>query len=427
MDSKLLELQNLWWNDPHWQDSDPHFSLIQGQPYYYRNPLVQNLEFKPEQIHILRGPRQVGKTTLIKEWIDRLVTDEKTEPENILFLSCEGMASFGELQEVLINWISEKRKYQNYVFLDEVTFVMEWQRAILTCSNLGLFRNTTVVITGSNARDLKESKERLPGRRGAGKDIQLYPLMPVQYQKLSCFQKYNIEDLVEIYFKVGGFPHAIRDFVTIGRISEETFRTYRNWIIGDAAHYELSEEILKHILFRIYETATSRVTWSKLIENTTVKSHETALHYIEHLQDAHLCELLYCYDPQKNGPAIHKARKVYFIDPLLYYLSYAWKNNLTPIWEWIQMEAFQKARSQLLESVFVIQSKIKCREQNINTYFWYSTKTKQEVDLLVRSRKELSLYEIKWGGGNEFNALSHKVSILSQKELFSHFNSTDKF
>ena len=418
MDSKIVSLQNPWWKDPQWQKSDPHLSIIRGQPYHYDNPLIHSLEFKPEQIHILRGPRQVGKTTLIKEWIDRLILKERARPSDILLMSCEGIESFHELQKTLIDWISAKPTQRIHVFLDEVTFVKEWQRALLSCYNLGLLRQATIVITGSNARDLKESAERLPGRRGKGRDLQLFPLMPSQYLELKCFQGYKQQDLTEIYLKVGGFPHAIRDFVTMGSISEETFRTYRNWIIGDAAHYGLSEEILKHILFRICETAGSRLTWSKLIENTMVKSHETALAYVEHLQDAHLCELLYCYDPQQHGPAIHKARKIHFIDPLLYYLSVAWKKNVAPVWEWIQLpETFNSVRGVLLESVFAIQARVQHADQNIISYFWYSTKTKQEVDLVLISPKEMSLYEIKWSGGSEFNALGKQVRILTQEDL----------
>ena len=418
MDSKLLNLQNPWWEDLGWQKSDPHLSLVQGQPYYYHNPLIHHLEFNPNQIHILRGPRQVGKTTLIKEWVDRLIRKENAQAANVLLISCEGMESFDELQKILIDWLSAKKNERIYIFLDEVTFVKEWQRVILACFNVGLLQQATVVITGSNARDLKESSERLPGRRGAGKDIQLYPLMPFQYRELDCFQGYTTQNLIETYLKVGGFPHAIRDFVTTGSISEETFRTYRNWIIGDAVHYGLSEEILKHILFRIYETTGTRITWSSLIENTTVKSHETALTYIEHLQDAHLCEILYCYDLEKHGPAIHKARKIHFIDPLLYYLAAAWKKNLTPIWKWIELpETFTSVQASLLESVFAVQSKVQHADQNIIPYFWYSTKTKQEVDLVLLSGEQKLLYEIKWSGGHEFNALGEKVRVLTQNDL----------
>lgn len=425
MDSKLLSLQNPWWKDREWQKTDPHLSVVRRQPYHYNNSLIQSLEFKSEQIHILRGPRQVGKTTLIKEWVDRLIQKENAHASNVLLISCEGMESFDELQKTLIDWLSAKKNQRSvgqriYIFLDEVTFVKEWQRVILSCSNVGLFRRATLVITGSNARDLKESAERLPGRRGGGKDLQLYPLMPFQYRELKCFQKYTPQDLTAIYLKVGGFPHAIRDFVTTGGVSEETFRTYRNWIIGDAAHYGLSEEILKHILFRIYETAGSRVTWSKLIENTIVKSHETALAYIEHLQDAHLCELLYCYDPKMHGPAIHKARKIHFVDPLLYYLAAAWKKNLTPIWKWIELpETFNLYRAPLLESVFAVQARVQHARKPVIPYFWYSTKTKQEVDLVLISGEQMSLYEIKWTSGREFKALGEKVRILTQKDLFS--------
>ncbi len=411
-----FSLDNPWWLGSVSERDDPHLCAIEGRPYYYRHQSLLKLPLEAGEIHVLRGPRQVGKTTLLKEWIRRLLVQEKVRGQRIFFLSCETLESFGELAAILKDWFSNHKQERTYVFLDEVSFVPDWQRAILSCSNSGLLQQTTLMITGSNARDLKMSSERLPGRRGTGKDLRLFPLSPRQYLELECFKGKSHEELMSIFLRVGGFPHALRDFVTLGRVSEETYATYRNWIIGDALRYGLTEENLKHILFRVVETLTSRITFTSLIEGTPIRSHETALSYLEHIQDAFLAHLLYCYDPNKKGPAYQKARKVYFIDPLLYFLVDGWKNNVANVWGLAQQELQSpQFEGNLLEAIWVSEF----ARSNEGTYFWYSAKQKREVDLVLLKEGKAAYFDVKRSAaGTLGQANGHAVQALGAGDLF---------
>lgn len=413
MTSTLLEIQNKWWKEKEAILEDLHIQAIQNKTFYYPHPILKTLSLQGGDFHIFRGPRQVGKTTLMKEWIHKLLLEKNVPPQNIFYFSCEEVEHFSKLREFLLPWLQEKKE-ENYLFLDEVSFVPQWQRAVLSLFNAGLLRHTCLCVTGSNARDLKESSERFPGRRGQGKDISLYPLMPQEYKTLPCFQSKTEEELLDIYFKVGGFPHAIRDYVEYGTVTDATFMTYRNWIITDAARFELSEEILKQILFRIAQTLSSRITWPALIETTTVKSHETALNYVEHLEDAFLCHTLHCYDFKTQMPAFSKSRKIYFIDPLLYYLALAWKGNVVSIAAWAEKYISDPMiYGGLLENVFVSLAK----RSFPAAYFWYSTKLKKEVDLVIPQKEGVGLFEIKKGGAKPFRALGKDVTLLSTKDL----------
>jgi len=409
MDFKDIAIQNPWWEKSFSMEDDFHIQSAHHKPYTFKRSIIHELEFQSGNIHVLRGPRQVGKTTLIKELISRLI-DEKKERNQILYLSCEAIEHFEILRDVLKNYLSDHSTL-SYVFLDEISFIPEWQRAILWLFNTGLLKSSCLVLTGSNARDLKESAERLPGRRGeVGNDIQLYPLSLTEYSSLSCFSKYSPTELWKIYRMVGGFPHAIRDFNEHGIVTDQTFLTYRNWIVTDAARFNLSENILKHILFRIYETLSSQMTWPKLIENTPIRSHETALEYIEHLEDAFLCQVLHCYDPNKKGPALQKSRKLYFIDPLLYFVSIAWHNGIGDIYRYatrlIEDPSFE---GKLLESMWVNHFK---RLPN-PTYFWYSSSTKQEVDIVVVKNQRMHLYDVKRSHSVVADVMKQSVECLS--------------
>ncbi len=111
---------------------------------------------------------------------------------------------------------------------------------------------------------------------------------------------------------------------------------------------------MKQILFRIAETIASRVTWPVLIENSPVRSHETALQYVEHLQDAFLCVIHYCYDNNTKGPAFQKARKLFFVDPLVYAVAATWRDGIPNIFDWMKQKLQQSDfKGKLLKSVVV--------------------------------------------------------------------------
>ncbi len=421
MDSTFdLNEQNPWWNADYSMQEDLHLRQSSGQPHYLQRTEFLNLPLRPGDFHIIRGPRQVGKTTLIKEWISRLIQSKSSLPQNILFLSCEGIRDFTELQKTLTLWLKDKQATPTFIFLDEISFVEKWQQAVLHAFNLGFLENSCLVITGSNARDLKESSERFPGRRGQGKNFSLFPISILEYPRIPGFKGKSPEELLEIYWSVGGFPHAIKDYITYGAVTDSTYETYRNWIIGDAARYALSEEFLKQILYRISETLTSRLTWSSLIETTTIKDHQTALRYVEHLSDAFLCHIHYCFDLDKKAPTFTKARKLYFIDPLLVAIGWAWKPAIPNIYSWFKKQVNDpEFKSLLLENGICGLA----HRQGLQAYFWYSSKTQQEVDLIIYQNQKINLYEIKLNPSEskKKRILSFPVQMLGMAD-FLHAN-----
>ncbi len=391
MHPDLLKNQNPWWTHADWSRQDPHLVGLDGKSYEYERPEAKTLALPTEAIHIIRGPRQVGKTTLLKRIAQNWLAHPGHLPEQLLFLSCESLKDFSALEELLFPWLL-KHTGRGGIFLDEISFVNEWPRAILSFSNKGLLIGKTVWITGSNARDLKESGERLPGRRGSGQDIQIYPFGFRELRTLRCFAGLDDAQLIRLYLRIGGFPHAVEDFATHGLVRDETYHTYRNWIIGDAVRYGLSGEILSQILFRIYETLGSRVTWSTLIETTGVKSHETAYNYLQHLEDSFIAHVLTCYEPSKKIGNPAKSRKLYFVDPLLYAMAFSWRSGISNSYRWFEGQLENpKFEGKILEAA--VASAFKRTHPRV--YFWYSTKTKQEVDLLVDRGADFDLYEIK--------------------------------
>lgn len=414
MDIERLSIMNPWWGDPAGYISSPTLRSLREAPVYYDNPLLADLNLDGQPFHIIRGPRQVGKTTFLKLLVRKSLIDRTFEASHILFMSCESLSSFREIIDTLEPWLISRKESRSLVILDEVSFVSEWQRAILHLGNLGLLVSSALIVTGSNARDLKESSEKFPGRRFGGQDISFYPLSPIDLATLPFLRGRSLDEIYSIYEIIGGFPHAIASYYRYGFVEREVYETYKNWIVGDAARYRLHEETLKHILYRIFLCCPNRITWPQLIENTPVKSHETALEYVEHLQDAFICQVLHCYDPVRGGPAIHKARKIFFVDPLLYYMAKGWKIGFFDFKDEVpQMLTNPIFHGGLFESCA---SSLLSRRHKI--FFWYSTQEKKEVDIVHLQGNQIDLWDCKLADGPTYRAMGGKTVAIMNPHRF---------
>ena len=390
MNLNSIKILNPWWEDPKAIDSDEHIIQVRNKPYYFNNPVREKLTLERGRGYILRGCRQIGKTTILKEKIKEAIEVKEINAKRCLFLSCESFGNYEKLQDTIVDWLDPKKAEHTVICLDEITFVEEWQRCVLWLYNSALLKDSSLFITGSDTRDLKKMAERFPGRNV--KEVNLYPLNVNDYSMLDCFKGRTRAELLEIYMKVGGFPHAIRDYYEFGQVIDETYETYSNWIFGDAHRFSLSKEILTHILFRIFDTLSTQVTWQRVIEKTPVKSHETASAYVEHLELAFLCKVLNCYEVEKKMAAPRKAKKIYFIDPLIYVVAGGYLRGFRNSFKWWAEFLNQKEnRGNVFESI-VINHLARIHD---SIYYWYSSNLKREVDVLLKRGSEIELYDIK--------------------------------
>jgi len=78
--------QNPWWkHGENFVSYDRHLSIVKQHPIFFKR---KKFETSVENIYIVRGCRQVGKTTYLKAWIDKLIS-EGFDPKHILYLSLD--------------------------------------------------------------------------------------------------------------------------------------------------------------------------------------------------------------------------------------------------------------------------------------------------------------------------------------------------
>ena len=124
---------------------------------------------------VLKGARQVGKTTLQEQAIEYLIREKGVAPRRILRVQFEDIKPFRVLKEPILeitNWYENcilgetlneaaHRSEPAYVFLDEVQNLRDW------APQLKMFvdhHTVHVVVTGSSALRIESGRDSLAGR-----------------------------------------------------------------------------------------------------------------------------------------------------------------------------------------------------------------------------------------------------------------------
>jgi hypothetical protein len=124
---------------------------------------------------VLRGPRQVGKTTLLEQYIAHLIDERGVAPARILRVQFDETPSLSAVREpilALVNWFENrilgstlneaaKRGEPAYLFFDEVQNLADWAPQVKSLVDLHTVR---VVITGSSALRIEAGRDSLAGR-----------------------------------------------------------------------------------------------------------------------------------------------------------------------------------------------------------------------------------------------------------------------
>ena len=74
---------NPWWRSANWRSDDPHLRRLGEQPARLPAPVADAIDLWAPAVHLLRGPRQVGKSTDLKLMVLRGLAEGRA-PESIL-------------------------------------------------------------------------------------------------------------------------------------------------------------------------------------------------------------------------------------------------------------------------------------------------------------------------------------------------------
>lgn len=267
-----------------------------GKP---RNDYVDKIEraMKTGQIVIISGIRRGGKSTLIKQVINKLI-EQGTDARQTLYINFEesrlerSVQFLNNLYEAYIELVHKEGK--PFIFLDEIQTVKGWERFV---RSLHEREAATIVVSGSSASIIKgDLAFVLTGRH---LDVKVNPLSFREFldfngiritDKLSVIsQKTIIRRLLRVYLNYGGLPKVVQE-------SEKDWllTTYFNdIIIRDVAKPRNIRKIKKLEAIAKYHLTnfTSEVSYRK-IARTLKTSLDTVERYTKFLEDAHLISIV---------------------------------------------------------------------------------------------------------------------------------------
>ncbi|PCH56954.1 MAG: ATPase [Legionellales bacterium] len=375
--------------------TDPHLRRMFKQKHIFHSPIINQLPTEIPGIYNLGGGRQIGKTTLLKQWMLQLL-QSGTTPSAIAFLSCELIVDEKSLYRIVINQLSNMpTSGMRYLILDEITYVLNWDKAIKYLADTGAFEEIVVVISGSDLVMMQAARKCFPGRRGtaATVDFHYYPLSFQECLQLKNITTDNIATLFaefNNYLIHGGFLTAINEYAITNTISQNTLATYSDWIRGDVIKHGKKEYYLRELAHAIIKHYSSQTSWRNLASSLSVDHAQTAIDYITLLESMDAVFVQAALLEDKLVAAPKKQRKFMFCDPFIFHAMRAW---LSPIKDPFTEQILPAIADPQLSSLLV--------ESCVTTHFrrYYPTyyiKASNEVDIAYVDHQKFWPIEIKW-------------------------------
>ncbi|TET08891.1 ATP-binding protein [Candidatus Aerophobetes bacterium] len=471
---KIAEItdQNRWWSQGEDFARYDH-SLGRAKPIFFER---RQIELKKGGIYILRGPRQVGKTTYFKDLVRKLIASG-VPPRDILYLSLDSFTSRRELRNA-INYFLDTRRDANWIYLllDEITSLEEWNLELKFIADQGILERCTILATGSSAVKLKEKGELLPGRGLEGNEYYLKPLsfrefviqsvgfispnlsdteLSANLGKLGsvlsdCFLelssdlnvlgkkveailpfKRELGYLFRLYLISGGLPGVINHYFsnrylhnkdTIDPVIAEVF--IRD-VLGDLARLQKQETIIRQILRAIVGRYGSRYTFSG-ISRDVERTHITTIDYLELMEESFISFVLYAYDFNKNDIKSKGDKKTYFFDPFIFHSVKGYLEG-KEVWDLITRSLEDEDLLGNFVEAMVISHLRMYGEipflKTANTFLWYYyDKSGREIDAIFKENAGYSGLEVKYRGQVDERMLKRiapvkKYIILSKEDV----------
>ncbi|MBU0721965.1 ATP-binding protein [Patescibacteria group bacterium] len=341
---------------------------------------------KNKKILIILGARQVGKTTLIKHFLTN---------KNAVFLNLDIEVDKNKFLAISMLEPSQAIKalgQPRYLIIDEAQRLKNTGQIIKAWYDASV--NSKIILLGSSSLNLiNQSAESLTGRN---EKLFLSPLLfkeiitnqswySTVYKKdiLNKSFREQINSLLLYSLVFGNYPEIIHSTDK----QQYLLNLVSDYLLKDILQLGLikTPNLIKKLLMMLAHQIGAEVSVNELANNLGMNKI-TVNKYLDLLEETFVIFRLpsYSTNPRKE---ISKSHKIYFYDTgirnaiLNEFSLNPLRSDIGQLWEnWVVAE-FMK--NNLLFG------------QKQNLYFWRS-RAKSEVDLVVKQGEKISAYEIKW-------------------------------
>lgn len=351
-----------------------------------------------KEISLIIGPRQVGKTVLIKQLQKYLIEDRKISQELIYYFNLDIIRDreLFENQTEFIEFLKQKSsKRKIYVFIDEAQKAKEAGVFFKGVYDSDL--PVKLILTGSSSLEIRSKiHESLTGRK------RVFHLLPFSFLEILNFRNpelynlvinrkkifaYDLEKILNLFFDYsvfGGYPQTVlaQDDEEKIEFLKEIFNSYIEKDIVGFLRIENESNFSK--LVKLLATQISSLINVAELSSLVNTDRYTIGRYLLNLEKTFV---VYNLKPFFSNPRqeLVKASKIYFIDNGLRNLS---------------LENFNKPfvnrqdKGVLLENAVLKELLLLKHLKNFNLKFWRS-KQKAEVDFIIEQGIDILPIEIK--------------------------------
>ena len=370
---------------------------------------------------ILRGARQVGKTTLIhqfaKSYKNRILLNLELAKDKRFFTDFENIQTIVEALLISHN-VSTSEKGNTIIFIDEIQEVPE------AISMLRYFFEMEPEIHVIAAGSLLEHAMRKVKSFPVGRVKMLY-MFPINFPEFlsaigntALLDQLNtipirdvahktLLDLFNRYAIIGGMPEVVRKYVEtlniadLPTIYESIWETYKEDVVKYAANNS-EARIIKHIMSTAHFELDSRIKFQNF-GNSNYRSREVGEAF-RNLDDAKVIQLIYPTTDSSPPllPDLKKSPRLQFLDTGLI------NHELNIQVEMLAMEDLNNAYRGAVIPHLVAQELLSLSTfKTVKPIFWVREKNQSsaEVDLVVQFNKLVIPIEIKSGKEGKLKSL----------------------
>lgn len=393
---KILSAANPWWTDPAAGPAVP--SDVKRSEFTSLYAQAKDLESRRAQLLI--GPRQVGKSTLLKQIVNELLQEkdphQKVPPQHVTYIDLEDFARQMPAQPVTLSDIIESIQQNSkpsaqstipqFFMFDEIHASVEWALHIKKLVDTHGAK-MKILATDSSAAILR--KEAVETGAGRWNTQEIEPWSFGDYERLrfapntGAMAETESFATLERYFFHGGFPEHVQK-----ENSAEIWKSLREDIEDKAIEKDLArilkvrrEPALKALFVAI-------VRESGVIFDASARSRDLGVsrqkitRWVEQLEDLGLIQILPRW-AKSSRKSTRAHPKIYAIDPALvaaFSHEVDPKNNVT-------------VRSKAAETAFLRHARILTRQLEGRLSF-YRVERESEADFVLDHKGGRIVFEI---------------------------------
>jgi hypothetical protein len=361
----------------------------------YERPFVQrlheSLKAHPDLIHVVLGPRQVGKTTGVQQLLNKLPSTET------FYYSADG-----EIQQpsswILEQWLKVKDKTSELILaLDEIQKVENWSEAIKKIWDDERIRSNhshiKLILTGSSSLYLQKGlSESLTGR------YQMHRV--THWDEIESYSSYGLT--LEEYLVFGGYPASYKmrknKIEWLDYIKESIIHPVLGRDILSVARVK-SPALFKQCFDLACSYAVREISYTKLLGQLQNRGNvELIKHYLELFEGAFLIKQLFKYS-NKRTLSRSSSPKILPYCPALYSVT-------------LDADLNEDDKGHAFELI------VGTHLAKLAGELYYWRENQDEVDYVLRFGKKLWAIEVKWGKKQSAQGLEKFKNKFPTAHLF---------